>query len=47
MMANMSKALKNALAEVEDLNEKDLLERRHKRLMSYGQFKEVKAKEAS
>jgi acetyl-CoA carboxylase carboxyl transferase subunit alpha len=47
MMVNMSKALKNALAEVEDLNEKDLLERRHKRLMSYGQFKEVKAKEAS
>jgi acetyl-CoA carboxylase alpha subunit len=43
----MNKALKHALSELEDLSEKDLLERRHKRFMSYGQFKEVKAKEAS
>ncbi len=47
MMANMNKALARALSEVEDLSEKELLERRHQRLMSYGQFKEVKAKESS
>ncbi len=47
MMANMNKALARALSEVEDLSEKELLERRHQRLMSYGQFKEVKAKDAS
>ena len=47
MMANMNKALARALSEVEDLSEKELLERRHQRFMSYGQFKEVKAKEAS
>ncbi len=47
MMLSMNKALKHALFEVGDLFEKDLLERRHKRFMSYGQFKEVKAKEAS
>jgi acetyl-CoA carboxylase carboxyl transferase subunit alpha len=47
MMANMSKALNQALAEVADLSENELLERRHQRLMSYGQFNEVKAKEAS
>jgi acetyl-CoA carboxylase carboxyl transferase subunit alpha len=47
MMANMNKALARALSEVEDLSEKELLERRHQRFMSYGQFKEVKAKDAS
>ena len=47
MMANMNKALVRALSEVEDLTEKELLERRHLRFMSYGQFKEVKAKDAS
>ena len=47
MMANMNKALVRALSEVEDLSEKELLERRHLRFMSYGQFKEVKAKDAS
>ncbi|NDH82918.1 MAG: acetyl-CoA carboxylase carboxyltransferase subunit alpha, partial [Burkholderiaceae bacterium] len=47
MMANMNKALARALSEVEDLSEKELLERRHLRFMSYGQFKEVKAKDAS
>ncbi len=47
MMANMNKALARALSEVEDLSEKELLERRHQRLMSYGQFKEVKAKDAN
>ncbi len=47
MMANMNKALGRALSDVEDLSEKELLERRHQRLMGYGQFKEVKAKEAS
>jgi acetyl-CoA carboxylase alpha subunit len=46
-MANMNKALARALSEVEDLSEKELLERRHLRFMSYGQFKEVKAKDAS
>jgi acetyl-CoA carboxylase carboxyl transferase subunit alpha len=47
MMLSMNKALKHALFEVGDLSEKDLLERRHKRFMSYGQFKEVKAKETN
>ena len=47
MMANMNKALARALSEVEDLSEKELLERRHQRFMSYGQFKEVKAKDAN
>ena len=47
MMANMNKALARALSEVEDLSEKELLERRHQRFMSYGQFKEVKAKDPS
>jgi acetyl-CoA carboxylase alpha subunit len=47
MMLSMNKALKHALFEVGDLSEKDLLERRHKRFMSYGQFKEVKVKEAN
>ena len=47
MMANMNKALARALSEVEDLSEKELLERRHQRFMSYGQFKEVKVKDAS
>ena len=47
MMANMNKSLARALSEVEDLSEKELLERRHQRFMSYGQFKEVKAKDAS
>ena len=47
MMANMNKALARALSEVEELSEKELLERRHQRFMSYGQFKEVKAKDAS
>jgi acetyl-CoA carboxylase carboxyl transferase subunit alpha len=47
MMANMNKALARALSEVEDLSEKELLERRHLRFMNYGQFKEVKAKDAS
>lgn len=47
MMANMNKALARALSEVEDLSEKELLERRHQRFMSYGQFKEVKAKETN
>jgi len=47
MMANMNKALARALSEVEDLSEKELLERPHQRFMSYGQFKEVKAKDAS
>jgi acetyl-CoA carboxylase carboxyl transferase subunit alpha len=47
MMLSMNKALKHALSEVGDLSEKDLLERRHKRFMSYGQFKEVKVKEAN
>ena len=47
MMANMNKALARALSEVEGLSEKELLERRHQRFMSYGQFKEVKAKDPS
>jgi acetyl-CoA carboxylase alpha subunit len=47
MMQSMNKALKHALSEVGDLAEKDLLDRRHKRFMSYGQFKEVKAKETN
>lgn len=47
MMANMNKALARALSEVEDLSEKELLDRRHQRFMSYGQFKEVKAKDAN
>ena len=47
MMVNMNKALARALSEVEDLSEKELLERRHQRFMSYGQFKEVKAKDAN
>jgi acetyl-CoA carboxylase carboxyl transferase subunit alpha len=47
VMLSMNKALKHALSEVGDLSEKDLLERRHKRFMSYGQFKEVKAKETN
>jgi acetyl-CoA carboxylase carboxyl transferase subunit alpha len=47
MMANMNKALARALSEVENLSEKELLERRHQRFMSYGQFKEVKAKDPS
>ena len=47
MMQSMNKVLKHALSEVGDLAEKDLLDRRHKRFMSYGQFKEVKAKETN
>ena len=44
MMTEMRKALSEALKTFESMSKKELLERRHERLMSYGKFKEAETK---
>ena len=44
MMTAMRKALSESLKTFESMGNKELLERRHERLMSYGKFKEAEFK---